>query len=319
MRRHPGGPLVGVAFLAVFGTACDPGASAERARVRDEAADSEPNRNFEDRVFERDVVFMTTGQDSAIIVPWFFTARGRPTGVVREVRGWLARSGEWEPFFADRWEAPPTRAAFRILPRGAMRLIVGAGDALEAILFEEGARQLDVLIDEPVADWSGNRGEAFRVHDGSVLLGGRRVEGRLLDVNRAHRPGETPPGDWIFLEGGPSVTVVIEAPVGPTTAASTYTAWGYLRDREMRWPRVEVSWTETRAFEPARRDVPVAWSVASADGRLTGELSTVTMQLSAGMGAGPILPVDGLYQVRGDLTMDGRAVSVRGVLRHLQP
>ena len=311
--------LLAVALLSLVANGCRPDPSAAGTAVRNDATETAPDRNFEERVYERSVVFMTIGLDSTIIVPWFFTARGRPAGVVREVRGWLARSGEWEPFFQDRWEAPPTRAAFRILPRGAMRLVVGEGDALEAILFEEGARQLDVMIDEPVADWSGSRGEAFRVHDGSVLLGGQRVEGRLLDVNRAHRPGDLPPGDWIFLEGGPGVTIVLEAPIGVPPGATPHTGWGHLGEREVRWPRVDVRWRETRAFEPARRDVPIAWSISSADGDLQGALSTVTMQLTAGGGAGPILPVDGLFQVRGELTIEGETVAVRGVLRHIQP
>ena len=95
---------------------------------------------------------------------------------------------------------------------------LGPADALEAILYEDVARQLDILIHEPVADWSGPRGEVFRVHDGSMLLGGQPADGILLDVNRAHRPDDVPPGDWIFLEGGPSVTIVLEASKVPLMA-----------------------------------------------------------------------------------------------------
>ncbi len=313
------GPLTVVA-LAVLAHGCRPDPSSmQGGEAGVEPADTAPDRNFESRVYERNIVFMTTGQDSAIIVPWFFTARTHPGGVLREVRGWLARSGEWEPFFQDRWEGPPTRVAFRILPRAAMRLLVGEGDALEAILYEEGVRQLDILIGEPIADWSGTRGEVFRVHDGSMLLGGQPADGLLLDVNRAHQPDDVPPGDWIFLEGGPSLTVVLEAPVGIPPGSTPYIGWARLGDRELRWPRVDVEWTETRAFERARRDVPVAWSIASGDGALAGTLSTVAMQLTAGEGAGPILPVDGLFQVRGTLTIDGDSYEVRGVLRHIQP
>ncbi len=312
------GPLTVVA-LAVLAHGCRPDPSSLQGEAGVEPADTTPDRNFESRVYERNIVFMTTGQDSAIIVQWFFTARTHPGGVVREVRGWLARSGEWEPFFQDRWEGPPTRAPFRILPRAAMRLLVGEGDALEAILYEEGARQLDVLINGPVADWSGTRGEVFRVHDGSMLLGGQPADGLLLDVNRVHRLAEVPSGDWIFLEGGPSVTIVLEAPVGIPPGSTPYIGWARLGDRELRWPRVDVEWTETRSFERARRDVPVAWSIVSDDGALGGTLSTVAMQLTAGEGAGPILPVDGLFQVRGTLTIDGNSYDVRGVLRHIQP
>lgn len=312
------GPLA-VLALAVLAHGCRPDRSSIRGEAGVEPAETEPDRDFEPRVYERNIVFMTTGQDSAIIVPWFFTARAHGGGVFREVRGSLARSGEWEPFFQDRWEGPPTRAPFRILPRAAMRLVVGEGDALEAILYEEGARQLDVLINDPVADWSGPRGEVFRVHDGSILLGGQPADGILLDLNRAYRPTDVPSGDWIFLEGGPAVTIVLEAPVGIPPGSTPFIGWARLGDRELRWPRVDVRWTETRSFERARRDVPVEWSIASDDGALEGTLSSVAMQLTAGDGAGPILPVDGLFRVGGTLMIDGDSYDVRGVLRHIQP
>ena len=308
-----------ITILSALAVGCLSDTSSTEDDLGPEPVPSTPDRNFESRVYERNIVFMTTGRDSAIIVPWFFTAHSRPGGVTREVRGWLARSEEWEPFFQDRWEGPATRAAFRILPRAAMRLLMGDGDALEAILYEEGAQQLDVMIDEPVADWSGARGEVFRVHDGSMLLGGQPVNGRLLDVNRAHRPGAVPPGDWIFLEGGPSVTVVLEAPAGLPPGSTPHIGWARVGNDELRWPRVDVEWTETRTFEPARRDVPIAWLITSSDGTLEGTLSSAAMQLTATDGDGPILPVDGLYQVRGRLTLDGDAYDVRGVLRHIQP
>ena len=112
---------------------------------------------------------------------------------------------------------------------------------------------------------------------------------------------------------------MLEAPVGIPPGSTPYIGWARLGDRELRWPRVDVEWTETRAFERARRDVPVAWSFASADGALVGTLSTVAMHLTVRAGPGPILPVEGLFQVSGTLTIDGDSYEVRGVLRHLQP
>ena len=142
-------------------------------------------RNIEDGLYERNVVFMTVDADSAIVVPWFFQTSSSEEGVKRSTEGWLARAGLWEPFFHDEWTAGPTRTPFRIQPRGPMDLVVGAGGTLERILFEEGQRQLEVVIDEGVSDWSGNRGETFRVHQGAAIFGDQRVPGLVLDMNRA--------------------------------------------------------------------------------------------------------------------------------------
>ncbi len=149
-------------------------------------------RNFEDGLYERNVVFMTVSADSAIIAPWFFRASSSAEGVEREVEGWLRRRGVWEPFFSDQWSSewgpPATRtpeSISRIQPRGPMDLVIGVGGTLERILFEEGQRQLEVVIGEGTSDWTGNRGETFRVHRGTALFGDQLVEGVELDMNRA--------------------------------------------------------------------------------------------------------------------------------------
>ena len=111
-------------------------------------------RSIEDGLYERNVVFMTVDADSAIVVPWFFRTSTSEEGVERLSEGWLARAGLWEPFFHVEWSGEPTRTPFRIQPRGPMDLIIGAGGTLERILFAEGQRQLEVVIDEGVSDWS---------------------------------------------------------------------------------------------------------------------------------------------------------------------
>jgi hypothetical protein len=63
----------------------------------------------------------------------------------------------------------------------------------------------------------------------------------------------------------------------------------------------------------------MAWTFAASDGRLSGELTALTVQLSAGEGSGPILPVDGFFYLVGTVTLDGSLFPVRGVLRHQQP
>jgi len=42
------------------------------------------------------------------------------------------------------------------------------------------------------------------------------------------------------------------------------------------------------------------------------------MELRTGAGEGPLLPVEGLYQVSGSLVLAGDSIEVRGLVRHLQ-
>ena len=274
-------------------------------------------RNFEDGLYERNVVFMTAAADSAIVVPWFFRTSSSVDGVERLTEGWLARAGLWEPFFHDRWISGPSRTPFRIQPRGPMDLVVGAGGTLERILFAQGQRQLEVVIGEGMSDWSGNRGETFRVHRGAALFGGQRVEGVVLDMNRARLREGPEPGEWMFLTGPRRLVIVIESPGG----SSPYTAWGRIGEEDFRWPQVLVEWSSVRSFEEARRDVPVEWeirSLGSLDGGVELTLASAGMELRAEEGAGPILPVNGLYQVTGLAVLAGDSFEVRGLVRHVQ-
>ena len=182
--------------------------------------------NLQGQVYERAVVFTTSVGDSTLIVPWLFGARTRPGGVTRTARAWLARGGEWEPFFQESWETPPTRVPWRLHPRGGLRLVVGEGEALEALLFEEGRRRLEVEIGGTRAEWNGSQGETFTVADGAAVLSEQRLPGLVLDFARAHRGESPPPGDWMFLISGDSLQVVLSGKDEPSAAGGTLEGWG---------------------------------------------------------------------------------------------
>lgn len=273
-----------------------------------------------------------------LILAWSFEARTRSGEVERRSRGWLARDGSWDPFYSVTWETPPSRAPWRILPRPPLRILVGQNDALERLVFEEGPRSVELAFGRTLVEWSGQQGETIRVQEGEVLFSGREVGGVLLDLARSRDAADPHPGDWAFLISGDSVQIVVEDPAGPpeppdsvlpdsalqdpASAAGdrgAYRAWARFDFRDTQWPGVSVTWEETRAFEEARRDVPVAWSVSSGDGELEGSLEVESAWLEAGRGPGPLLPVSALFQLRGEVRIQGEAYPVRGLFRHVQP
>ena len=77
-----------------------------------------------------------------------------------------------------------------------------------------------------------------------------------------------------------------------------------------------MDWDRTEAFPPARRDVPVEWEIRSTDGSLEGDLEALSAEIQAGDGPGPRLPVRALYEVVGELSLDGADFPVRGVVVH---
>jgi hypothetical protein len=276
----------------------------------------------EGRTFERNIVFLSERRDSVLLVPWLITAHTIPGGVRREARGLLARGGSWEQFFTDAWQTPPTRQPWRVIPHGQMRLVVGEDDQVQEILFDEGPRQLEVALENqnPLAEWSGQHGETVRLLDGSVVLAGARVPGLVMDLTRGRQAREAPSGDWALLTDSDSLRLVLQAPAfADPGSAGAFRAWALMGDQELDWPSVTVAWTETRAFERARRDVPVKLTGTSSAGDLRVELTVRTAELQAGVGEGPQLPVDAFFEVQGTVRMGNESYPVRGVLRHLQP
>jgi hypothetical protein len=306
-------------LLLVVG--CSPGTDGPEASEMDSASDSVAvDRNFQARSYERHIVFLTFQGDSTLVVPLAFSARTRPEGVEREMRGWLARGLTWDPFLNEAWTDPPSAAPWRILPHGPVRLVVGPGDAVESILFQEGGRNLDVTIGELIVEWSGQQAQTYRVHEATIVLSDQTVEGHLLDLSRAWAPVTDPsPGDWGILLSGDSVQIALED-LSPDSGeeGGEFSLHARVSFLDRQWQGIRLAWGETRPFEPARRDVPMDWTVLSAEGDLEGSLSATASFLEVVDGEGPVLPVEGLFQVSGTLTLAGSEYPVRGFLRHRQ-
>ena len=305
-------------LLAILGACIDVPARPADPEDGPEPDSAPTETRFQGQMFERNVVFLTPRSDSLILVPWLLAARTRPGGVDRTARGYLARSGAWEPFLYETWSDEPTRTPWRVVPRGGMRLVVGEGDVLTRLIFEEGPRQLEVTLDEDLVDWGGQRGESFRLLEGSVILANQRVPGLVLDMSRAYRTSEAP-GGWALLASGDSLQAVLHSPLPRDPgAAGAWRGWARLGFRSLQWTAVTVDWSETRAFERARRDIPVSWDLSSADRDLEGSLQVDAVHVEAGEGDGPQLPVEALFQVSGTLRVEGGAFPVRGFFHHVQ-
>ncbi len=268
--------------------------------------------------YERSFVFASEDGDSVFLVPWLTEAVQWPDTVARRATGWLARGGTWEQFFDERWATQSTRTPARVLPFGALTFVVREGDAIDGILFEEGPRSLELVLGDVTASWVGSRGETVELSEGVAYLLDQRVDGAVLDMTRATaRQGEAPGGDWAFLVSGDSARFVLSAQSEHGGENEpTYQGWADLGDATLQWPEIRVDWWDRQAFPPARRDVPVAWRVWTSDGLLEGELSTVSSEIRAGNGPGPLLPVRALYQVAGQLSTVAGRFDVHGLLVH---
>lgn len=271
------------------------------------------------RVYERSLVFLGTGTDSVFGVPWLLSVRTGGATVRRRGRGWFLRGDVWDPFHDELWESPPVRAPWRPLPHGALRLVVGDGDALEQISYVDAGRRLDLTLDTSLAEWTGRRGETFRFLDGGLVLAERRVPGLVLDLNRTRDATEGAGGDWVMLTSGDSLHAVLHAPLlEGSRAPGGWRGWIHLVDRDIPVASLTAEWSAVRAFDRARRDVPVGWTIRTGDGTVEATLEARSSTLTAGEGEGPLLPVDGWFEVVGTLVVEGAEYAVHGLFRHTQ-
>lgn len=306
----------GAALLAVLTIGCSdsapelPDEPAANGTTAEGAGPETPS-------FEQNFVFANVSGDSVFLVPWLTHTMSRPDGVLREAHGWLARSGTWDAFYSERWMTAPSRAPARILPHGDLQLLVGEGDIVDGIIFEDGTRSLELTLGESRASWGGPRGETVDLLSGAAFLGDDRVEGVVLHLARAATGGGPPGGDWALLLSGDSAQFILSADVEHGGESEpVYRGWAAVGNRTRQWPELHLDWTATQAFPPARRDVPSSWRLWSGDASVDGELHAISSDMQAGEGTGPLLPVTALFEVVGEISTADRDYAVHGLVVH---
>ena len=292
----------------------EPG-SPGRVRVEDPAL--APLDSLAGNRYERHLAFLALEDESPLVVAWSFSASTREDAVDREARIWLARGGVWDGFFRSTWETPGTRAPWRIIPHQGIRIIAGERDALTALLYRSAGRELEMWFGEALAGWSSRPGELIQVREASTILPENAVTGTLVDISFARQDPEAMPASWALLISE-NIHVFLRGPFD-AAADSTFQGWGRLRARNFDWPNVTMTTVRSRAFEPARRDVPVAWLLQSPDADLTGRIEAMSTHMEAGEGPGPQLPLIAISEVEGSITIEDVTHRVRGVLHHRAP
>lgn len=272
---------------------------------------------FVGAAYERAFVFANVDDDSLFLVPWIVGSVERADSVERTATGWVARGGVWDAFYFDRWTTEPSRAPGRVLPHGDLSFVVRDGDAIDGVIFEEGARSLELTLGDVRATWVGPLGETVELLDGALYLADQRIGGTVLDMSRAAAQGGVAGGDWAYLLSGDSALFVFSsATEHGGESEPLYRGWGVVGDATAQWAEIYADLRGSQAFPPARRDVPVEWRFWSPDGGLELVLDAVSSDIRAGEGPGPLLPVRALFEVAGRLETDGGNFEVRGLLVH---
>ncbi len=263
--------------------------------------------------YRRTIAFVDVASDTAMFVPWEFENRVNEGEIGQSIRAWLGRSGQWEMFVREDWSTPLVETPWRIVPHGSARLVMGFNNVLRELYFVEGLRDVSIRPVQTIAEWVGSRGDRYTLLSGSAVLAGREIPGLVLDASTTFHGDSSAVSETILLVGDDLRLLVAD---GHREGSSR--AWALADDTSIALSRVEVSWPRTVPLERARREVPVVWQIESRIPPLTGEVEAISSHQYLGEGDGALLPVVGIYEVRGEVTLGATTVQVSGLVRHSQ-
>lgn len=333
MRRPlPGRPNRSLGILCLCICVAPAVSGCERAGTPE--AEPEPNAASDsasvpaspgpgDVVFDRDILFLSLDPDSLLAIPWSFRSRVTPTAVEREQKVLFAGGESWEVLAEESASTPPTRSPWRIIPGSKTGLVVGLDDRLESLILRDPPRELEVVVGDLMTEWPRPGDEAINLYRGRAEFPAGPADGLVLEISRrweVSEGGGGAPGDWLFLHAGPQLQLFLDErePADSARSPARYGGWSRLALRDLGWEDVTMEWEEMRAFEEARRDIPVEWHFSTPRGDLSGTLTALNSHVEAGAGEGPILPVSGFFEVSGNLQIQGERFDVVGIVRHVQ-
>ncbi|HEX7117613.1 MAG TPA: hypothetical protein VF212_02415 [Longimicrobiales bacterium] len=283
--------------------ACDraegPGAATESGRPLGDGTTASYDRSF---------LLLSLQAESPVAAAIEFSAVEAPGAIRRMAGAWLARDGSWTGLLEQAWEASPIREPWRLVPHGPLRLVVGEGDEIEAVIHRADSTGFRLEPSAALAEWGVGDAVQLRLRRGTLSLGRESFVGLVLDLQTG-TPVAQPDGTAVaFVTDDAGASLVVARGADGRTFA-----WLHRDAETLSWESVSLA---PIAAEAGAADAPPAgWRIAASTGDLTGELRTdgepVVMRSPAdSTGGARTLMVDGWIEARGDRR------DVFGLFRH---
>lgn len=163
------------------------------------------------------------------------------SALARDYRGWLSSGDGWERLLTLRDTVPVPRAAWRILPGGGLRVLVGDGSRIVGLAYTDSARRLRLQPTRVIADWTGPTGQRELLAEAVLRHDSLSQPGLLFFRRAARAPGGPADGgpDRLLLLGDTRGNGLLVADAGPDTTVSGF-AWGWIDGARSRWTDAEL-------------------------------------------------------------------------------
>jgi hypothetical protein len=299
-----------VALLAACG---DDTVEEPRLTLPAAAADTAASR------YLREYVYLGSRGGSPLVVPFSFRSVEHGDSIARSARAQLAHGATWDSFLDESWSTLRESGVWRVLPIGDLRLAVGGPAEVEALWYQRGERSLRLQLEQPLSGWHQANAARYRLLRGQLALGPERTTGMILESLQVQPAGRVPrDSDLLFLTAGDSLALVLGETLSREGSAGRGFAWSWTRRSEQGWGRAEVRWLELRAFEEARRDIPLHWSFRVPEAAIHGEVSALGMEARVGAERPGRRAVEIRYTVEGWVEIGEARSPVVGVITHIQ-
>lgn len=320
---------------------------------------ADPDDAMEERsaaTYERRFLFLATEPEPPLALVYDFIVEAERTGLERTVRGWLGRNGGWASIVDEAWEMEWVREPWRLLPSGPLRLIVGEGDNVEAIVYRGEEEEARLAFGTVLNAWSPHPGGQLRIQRAQLRVGEDAYIGTLLDTHFVYEllaeltPANSPMGGTTEeadgMNGADATPAgAVDAPAHAAGRALTFDqvfvtdgretflvasssdetvpfVWLYDGGVEETWEGVDLVWLEPREAEgdvaDAAAEVPTGWRLETTPASLQGEFHSLGHELTLLPGDPGVPELRGLYVIRGWIELHGERRQVAGIVVHGQ-
>ncbi len=294
--------------LTIAAVSCERGAPARGSA-------GAPADTLSGRTFRTRLVFVGGSPDSLVAAVVRTSAASAGAAEMRHrAFGWVGRTLGWQPFLAAEWRGAPMRNPALLLPHDGMRLMVGADGSLESVAFDSAAPPFRIDVGDTLLTDVGAGAAVMTLRRATLRMEGEAIPGALL-VSADVVEGDARPAARVaavLADGRGRFILVVQG-------SDADRAWvaGVGADSGHAIPLTVV---------PLPGDAPdaprfAAWSLrtpgapddASAPrSAAEGELRTLG---GAWVGTGVQAGFERFDGVRGWLRLDGRRISVAGVVQ----
>lgn len=311
-----------LAITALLIAGCD-GSPPWRGDTEQERVEARPDFGAA-AAYDRHLLFLGPGGSLPTAAIFDFAALSDSVGLRRGMRARLLDSDGWTALIDEAWEMPSMREPWRLLPHGALRMVVGDAGDVDALVYQG---ELDLRL-EPgatVAEHSPDAGTQLVLRQAHLILDGDLIPGLMLDaqLGRAVNPASVPPPGAVTptpaARAGAEALLVdnsgFYAVLG--SSASGELAWIHNGGRNdvRRGARLEAIEWDTDPESGLR--TPARWRVTAPGESLTGELVTEAADHAPLEGRTDVASL-GYVAVSGWLEERGARRNVVGLIRQIR-